>query len=139
MGNGSGLRHEVDNGEQKVKILICDDDKSLIYCLETKLGIARGFDIFSTYEGDEAFDKYCKNQPYDYVLTDYLFTPGQKVKNGLELVKAIWEIDPMQRIIMQTSEHGLRPPCPVIYKPYSIERLLRILKKTDKPLQRLLF
>jgi ActR/RegA family two-component response regulator len=118
---------------------ICDDDESLIYWLETKLMVVRGFNTCSTFEGDEAFAAYCRNRPFDYVLTDYLFTPGQRIKNGLDLVKAIWEIDPTQRIIMQTSEQGFRPPCHVIYKPYPLQRLLRHLKKPEKSTQGLLF
>lgn len=115
-----------------MKILICDDDDVMIRWLEGKL-LPRGFDVYSAFGGDEALFTFRKRRPFDYVLTDYRM-PGDHIRNGMELVAAIRKIDPLQPIIMHTSEEGLHAPCPVILKPYSLERLLRLLRKSVQPL-----
>ncbi len=115
-----------------MKILICDDDDVMIRWLEAKLA-ARGFDVYSAFGGDEALRIYRRNLPFDYVVTDYRM-PGSKIKNGIELVVAIKKIDPTQPIFLQASEEGLQAPCPVIVKPYRLERLLKLFRKPVQPL-----
>ncbi len=72
-------------------------------------------------------------RPFDYVVTDYRM-PGDKIRNGIELVAAIKQIERTQPIFLQTSEEGLQAPCPVILKPYRFERLLRLFRKPVQPL-----
>jgi hypothetical protein len=68
------------------------------------------------------------------VLSDYLFIPSKKVKDGLELVREIRAINPGQRMAIHTSERNLQAPVPVLHKPYQIEKLLHLLRKPIKPL-----
>lgn len=115
-----------------MKILICDDDDVMIRWLEAKL-VPKGFEVFTAFGGDEALFSFRKRRPFDYVLTDFRM-PGNRIRNGMELVAAIRQIDPLQPIIMHTSEEGLQAPCPVLLKPYAVEKLLRLFRKSLQPL-----
>ncbi len=115
-----------------MKILVCDDDDGMLCWLKSSL-VTRGFDVYLALGGDEALRIYRQNLPFDYVLTD-LRMPGNRIKDGMELVAAIRQLDPLQSIIMHTNEEGLEAPCPVILKPYSLEKLLRLLRKPVQPL-----
>jgi CheY-like chemotaxis protein len=115
-----------------MKILICDDDDVMIRWLEAKL-LPRGFEVYTAFAGDEGLFSYRKRRPFDYVLTDFRM-PGNQIRNGMELIAAIRQLDPLQPIIMHTSEEGLQAPCPVLLKPYGLERLLRLLRKPVQPL-----
>jgi CheY-like chemotaxis protein len=115
-----------------MRILICDDDDLIIRWLEAKL-VARGFEVYSAFGGDEALFSFQKRRPFDYVLTDYRM-PGNRIRNGIELVDAIRQLDPLQPIIMHTSEEGIQAGCPVILKPYRFEKLLKLFRKPVQPL-----
>ncbi len=115
-----------------MRILVCDDDDGLLCWLQSRLA-ARGFDVYVAFGGDEALLTYRRNLPFDYVVTDYRM-PGNRIRNGIELVAAIKQIDPTQPIFLQTSEEGLQAPCPVLLKPYRFEKLLRLFRKPVQPL-----
>ena len=85
-------------------------------------------------QGDEAFSQYEHNGPWDFVLSDVYFYRGERIRNGMDLVRAIAAINPGQRVAIHTSEKGFRAPVPVLTKPYPIGRLLRLLRR---PLQSL--
>jgi DNA-binding NtrC family response regulator len=76
------------------------------------------------------------------VLSDYHFMPGAKIKDGVQLVTAIHEINPLQRMAMMTAEpkeaRGKLPNAlrdlQVLRKPFNLEQLLRLLQKPVLPL-----
>ena len=117
----------------KLRILIVDDDDVLRRWLRTELE-PRGIEVWEESQGDEAFSSYENNGPWDFVLSDLYFFRGERIKNGLDLVRAIAEINPGQPMAIQTSEKGFRSSVPVLTKPYAIGRLLRLLRQ---PLQSL--
>jgi ActR/RegA family two-component response regulator len=120
-----------------MKILIVDDDDVLLSWLTQKLE-PLGWEIEQCQDGDSGLRLYKTAGPFEYVLTDYRFFPGQTIKNGLYLIGAIRKIDPKQRMIVQTSEENLIVPNGVklLHKPYLFQQLLRLLRL---PVQTLLF
>lgn len=49
------------------------------------------------------------------VLTELWISPGQKLRTGPELVKAILAADPSQRMVVHTADKGLLvSPVPVL-------------------------
>jgi CheY-like chemotaxis protein len=120
-----------------VRILLVDDDDVLVDWIVRKLE-PQGYIIQQCQDGDYGLHLYKTEGPFDYVLTDYLFLPGQTIKNGLYLVKAIRKIDPTQPIIMQTSEENLAVPHGVklLNKPYLLNKLIRLMGRL--PVQPLL-
>lgn len=76
------------------------------------------------------------------MLSDYHFMPGAKIKDGVQLVTAIHEINPLQRMAMMTAEpkeaRGKLPNAlrdlQVLRKPFNLEQLLRLLQKPVLPL-----
>jgi CheY-like chemotaxis protein len=115
------------------RILIVDDDDVLRRWLRAQLQ-PRGFEVWEESQGDDAFSTYEHNLPWEFVLSDLYFFPGQKIKNGLDLVREIGRMNPGQRIAIHTSETGFQAPVPVLIKPYPIGRLLRLFRE---PLQKL--
>lgn len=91
-----------------MRILICDDDDVIIRWLEAKL-VQRGFTVHSVFTCDEALFGYRRRRPFDCVLTDFRM-PGIQIKNGIELIHAIRQIDPLQPIILHTVRQGFRYP-----------------------------
>jgi hypothetical protein len=55
------------------------------------------------------------------------FYPGEKIRNGLDLMREILLINPQQRSVIHTSERKLNAPCFVLQKPYPISALLKLL------------
>ncbi len=124
---------EIPAAPAPFKLLVCDDDCDLIHWLERQL-TPRGIDLSSAFNGDEAISIYRRGRPFDLVLTDFQFGSGRQIKNGLELLAAIRDIDARQPLVLQTSDPNLRAPCPILRKPYSVPRLLRFLRKPVQPL-----
>ena len=120
-----------------MRILLVDDDDVLVDWIVRKLE-PQGYIIEQCQDGDYGLHLYKTEGLFDYVLTDYLFLPGQTIKNGLYLVKAIRKIDPTQPIIMQTSEENLAVPHGVklLHKPYLLNKLIRLMGRL--PVQPLL-
>lgn len=117
----------------KLRILIVDDDDVLRRWLRAQLE-PRGVEVWEESQGDEAFSQYENNGPWDFVLSDVYFYRGERIRNGMDLVRAIAAINPGQRIAIHTNEKGFRAPVPVLTKPYPIGQLLRLLRR---PLQSL--
>jgi ActR/RegA family two-component response regulator len=88
---------------RKLRILIVDDDDCLRRWLRVQLE-ARGFWVHEESQGDEALETYLRKGPWDFVLSDLYFFRGEKIRNGLELVKAIAAACPEQRMAIHTSE-----------------------------------
>jgi CheY-like chemotaxis protein len=117
----------------KRRILIVDDDDVLRRWLRNQLE-PRGFEVWEESQGDEALSAYERNGPWFFVLSDLYFYRGEKIKNGLGLVRAITVITPAQRMAIHTSDRDFQASVPVLIKPYPIARLLRLLRE---PLQSL--
>jgi len=124
-----------------MKILIVDDEDTLLSFLAEELG-ARGFEVLQTHFGDGGLDLYQKDGPFASVLSDYRFVPGAKIKDGVQLVTAIHESNPHQRMAMMTADpKEVREKLPkalwhlpVLVKPFKVEQLLRVLREPVLPL-----
>ena len=124
-----------------MRILIADHDDDLLSFLSEELE-ARGLEVLATHTGDAGLYLYQKHGPWELVLTDYRFIPGVKIKDGVQLVTAIHEINPHQRMAMMTAdpkEAGEKLPralwhLPVLPKPFRVEQLLRLLRQPVLPL-----
>lgn len=124
-----------------MKILIVDDDDALRDFLAKELE-ARGFEVLQTHFGDGGLDLYQNDGPFAFVLSDYRFVPGAKIKDGVQLVTAIHEINPRQRMAIMTgvpNEAREKLPkalwlLPVLLKPFKVEQLLRVLREPVLPL-----
>lgn len=112
----------------KLRILLVDDDDVLRRWLKLQLE-PRGYEVWEESQGDEALATYERMGPWFFVLSDFYFYRGEKIKNGLELVHAISGITPGQRMAIHTSERDFQAPVPVLRKPYPIGRLLRLLRE----------
>ena len=124
-----------------MKILLVEDDAALLWFLAKELE-ARGYEVLQTDTGDGGLYLYKKDGPFEFVLSDYSFIPGTKIKDGVQLVTAIHEINPLQRMAMMTSDpmeargkvpHALRY-LPIMRKPFNIEQVLRLLRQPVLPL-----
>jgi DNA-binding NtrC family response regulator len=124
-----------------MKILLADDDDALLSFLAKELE-ARGYEVLQTHTGDGGLYLYKKNGSCEFVLTDYRFIPGTKIKDGVQLVTAIHEMNPLQRMGMMTAEpkelRGNLPKAlrnlPVLRKPFRFEQVLRLLQQPVLPL-----
>ena len=118
-----------------MKILIVDDDEVVLQWVRKQLE-ARGYDVEDAFSGEEGLRSYLSQGPttWDFVLSDYLFVPSKRIRNGLQLIREIQAINPEQRMAIHTSEKNLQAPVPVLHKPYQIGRLLRLLREPVKSL-----
>ena|SRR6266496_278232 len=124
-----------------MKILIVDDEDALRGFLAKELK-ARGYEVLQTHSGDEGLDIYKKNGPFAFVLSDYRFVSGTKIKDGVQLVTTIHEMNPSQRMAIMTAEPTeARAKLPralfhlrVLMKPFKVEQLVRLLREPVLPL-----
>jgi DNA-binding NtrC family response regulator len=124
-----------------MKILIVDDDDALLSFLAKELE-SRGYEVFQTHFGDSGLSLYKKDAPWEFILTDYRFIPGAKIKDGVQLVAAIHGISPLQRMAIMTTEPKevkRKPPdalrrLPLLRKPFKLEEVLRLLRQPVLPL-----
>ena len=122
-----------------MKIVVVDDDEVVLQWVRQHLE-ARDYEVEDALSGEQGLHHYVSQGPtgWDFVLSDYLFIPSKKVKDGLQLVREIRAINPQQRMAIHTSEKGLRAPVPVLHKPYQIGELLRLLREPMTSLMPLL-
>ncbi|MGB7900801.1 MAG: hypothetical protein WCC71_20855 [Candidatus Sulfotelmatobacter sp.] len=122
-------------------LIVGGDDDALVSSLTEELE-SRGFDVLLTHFGDGGLDLYKKHGPWEFVLTDYRFIPGVKIKDCIQLVTAIHLINPFQQMAIMTDDsrecreklpQALRY-LPVLRKPFRIEQLLRLLRQPVLPL-----
>lgn len=118
----------------KLRILIVDDDDVLRRWLRTQLE-PRGFEVWEESQGDEALVRYRRSSPWDFVLSDLYFYPGDEIRNGLDLMREILLINPQQRSVIHTSERKITAPCVVLQKPYPISALLKLLRIPVSPMK----
>jgi CheY-like chemotaxis protein len=117
-----------------LRILIIDDDDVLRRWLRTQLQ-ARGCEVWEESQGDEALARYRRSGPWDFVLSDLYFYPGEEIRNGLDLMREILLINPQQRSVIHTYERKVTAPCFVLQKPYTIRALLKLLRIPVSPLK----
>ena len=86
-----------------MKILIVDDDDALVALLAKELE-ARGCEILQTHFGDGGLKLYNKYGPWAFVLSDFRFVPGTKIKDGVQLVTAIHWNNPHQQMALMTAD-----------------------------------
>ena len=86
-----------------MKILLADDDDFLWSHLAKELE-ARDCDVHQSSSGDEAFYLWQHDGPWELVLSDYKFLPGQTIKDGVQLVTAIHGINQFQQMAIMTSD-----------------------------------
>jgi CheY-like chemotaxis protein len=110
----------------QLRILIIDDDDVLRRWLRTQLE-SRGFEVWEESQGDEALARYRRSGPWDFVLSDLYFYPGDEIRDGLDLMREILLINPQQRSVIHTSERKITAPCVILQKPYPISALLKLL------------
>ncbi|MGA2923850.1 MAG: response regulator [Candidatus Sulfotelmatobacter sp.] len=124
-----------------MKILIVDDDDALVAFLAKELE-ARGYEILQTHFGDGGLKLYNKYGPWEFVLSDFRFVPGTKIKDGVQLVTAIHGINPHQQMALMTADpkgatenlpQALRH-LPVLRKHFRLEQLVRLLRQPVLPL-----
>src|SRR5579864_5945661 len=116
-----------------MRLLLCEDDPDQLRWLEKSFLSIDGYDTYSAYNADEAWEVYQMVQP-DVVVTDYQ-CGGKKLRNGVELIQAIRRVNPHQHCILQTNERGiLIPGVPQLHKPYGLQQLLRALRLPVQPL-----
>jgi DNA-binding response OmpR family regulator len=124
-----------------MKILIVGGDDALVSPLAEELQ-SRDFEVLSTHFGDGGLSLFRKDGPWEFVLADYRFIPGVKVKDCMQLVTAIHEINQLQQMAIMTAEanevrrnlpEALRH-LPVLRKPFRLEQLLRLLRPPVLPL-----
>ena len=112
-----------------MRILICEDDPLQQDWLTCRLS-DEGHCVQMTEQGDRALTAWQSGRPWDFVITDYLFIPDAKIKNGLDLVREIRLVDRDQLLILQTGESDLvlPPYVTLLRKPYTFQRLVRAMK-----------
>ncbi len=118
--------------EGKDKILIVDDDRSLLKSLSLILEKS-GYEIEISTTGQEAIKK-AKENWFNLVLLDIRLPD----KNGLELIKLLNEISQATEVIIITANANIefairalnRGATAYILKPLKIDHLLETIKKT---------
>ncbi len=113
------------------KILIVDDEKNIQVSLATVLE-DEGFQVYFAKDGQEGIEKFQNIRP-DAIFLD-IWLPGI---DGLEVIKRILEIDPLQIIIM-ISGHGSVSAAvsalkagayDFLEKPLSLDKVMFVLKR----------
>jgi DNA-binding response OmpR family regulator len=124
-----------------MKILIVGGDDTLVSSLAKELE-SRDFEVLPTHFGDGGLSLFKKDGPFGFVLADYRFIPGVKIKDCMQLITAIHLINRFQKMAIMTAEanevrrnlpQALRH-LPVFRKPFRIEQLLRLLRQPVLPL-----
>jgi CheY-like chemotaxis protein len=120
----------------KIRILLVDDDASLLQMLEDGIGMfCTDCQVTSTTDSLSALEKL-RLQPFDLVLTDYDM-PGM---NGLELAQTVRQALPNTRVVLMsaygdgaTFKHRIRAMELEHYlpKPFSLKQVREIIEETS--------
>jgi hypothetical protein len=125
-----------------MKILIVGGGDAFLSYLAEDLGRCP-HEILHTYFGDGGLELYTRYGPWEFVLTDFRVVPGVKIIDGVELMVAIHQINPLQQMAIMTSDpretrdklpQALRY-LPVLRRPLRMEQMLRLLRQPVLPLQ----
>ena len=99
-----------------MRILLVEDEAAVQSYVVTILEKA-GHMVVTETNGNRAFRRYCKEGPFDLVLTDI----EHKGMNGVELMHTIHKKDQKQNVRIITG-------WPVLQKPFSQKQLLDFIK-----------
>src|SRR5580693_1902230 len=86
-----------------MRILIVAADDAVLSVLAEELK-RLGYEVITTHFGDEGLSLFKKNRPFAIVLSDYRFLPGVEIEDGVQLLTAIGEINPLQQMAIMTAE-----------------------------------
>lgn len=116
-----------------MRMLVVDDDAE-VQRLRDELE-PRGVQIVGTPNADDALRLWEKEGPWSLVLTGYHIKMGKRIEDAKQLMKAIRDASPSQRMALHTNDMGLlATPVPVMRRPCRIDHLLRILRQPVLPL-----
>jgi len=120
------------SGRGKETVLFADDEE-LIRDLGRQVMEMHGYTVLLAEDGMRAIELFRSNrEAIDLVVLD--LTMPQR--SGMEVLRAIWEIDPGARVILSS---GISPPEPVpgtifLPKPYRAETLAKVVRSAlDAP------
>lgn len=116
-----------------MKILLVDDDECQLKWCSDQLE-KRGYSVETALSGEQGLHIYQNAGPWEFVLSDYLFIPSERIRNGLDFAREIRAINPQQPMAIHTSAEHLQASVPVLLKPYPIGKLLRLLRQPIKSL-----
>ncbi len=111
-----------------MRILLVDDDECQLRWCSDQLE-KRGYSVDTALSGEQGLHIYQTDGPWEFVLSDYLFLPSERIRNGLDFAREILAINPKQRMAIHTSAENLQAPVPVLHKPYPIQKLFRLLRE----------
>jgi CheY-like chemotaxis protein len=119
-----------------MRILVVDDAAE-VQKIREQLAPKR-IEVCGTADTDDAFRIWQSERLWDMVLAEYQI-PGRKIGHTMELMKAIHAANPLQRIVIHTSDERLQAGSfLVLHKPYPIDRLVRALRLPVLPLSTLI-
>ena len=129
--SSASLGHQDRTAEAGTKVLVCDDDASLLQALTISLS-ARGYDVITARSGEEGLDLAAHRHP-DVILLD-LGLPGI---DGVEVVRGIrgWSSVP---IVVLSARHQSVSKVEAldagaddyVTKPFGMDELLARLRAT---------
>lgn len=126
------------------RVLIVDDDPDVRESLSRWFKL-RGYTVYAHADGHGAFEQYRESYPFVFVLSDFLFIPGQQksscgsvIHNGAELVREIRKLIPKQRMAIISGEPNVArdsldssvKDVPVLKKPFRMNALEDLLENS---------
>ena len=129
-----------DNPEQRMKILVVDDDEGIRRTAGRMLS-QMGYEAEFAGDGDEAIELYKQTKDlgaaFDAVIMDLSMPNGM---GGREAIRELLSIDPRVKAVVSSgdsrdpaivnpSEYGF---CHALPKPYTMDELSNILDKVNK-------
>jgi len=113
------------------KILIVDDEKSIVFALEESL-LDEGYDVETAFSAEEGLELFAES-PTDIVLSD-LKMPGM---SGIELLGKVKDISPNTQVVIITAYGNFETAVEAvrlgafdyIQKPFQIDNVKNIIKK----------
>lgn len=124
--------------DEKLRILIADDEQSVLQTTSMLL-THLGHDVAGVPDGRQAIDLYRQSKesgsPFDIVILDLISPSGP---DGVHILEELLRIDPAVRAVLSSGysndphiinykDYGFKG---VLLKPYRIEDLKEVLKKT---------
>ena len=116
----------------ETKILIVDQDKSVLTILEKHLAVENGYNIDVETDPFKALEM-AKINNYSIILSDYELG----TINGIDFIKLVLDYRPTTRVVMMTKEHKLSKMIEAIasgacdYIPRPIENISKVKSIVD--------
>ena len=121
------------------RVLVVDDEPDVLGAVARYLE-SEGYEVHVERDGHGAFETYRECFPFDFVLSDFSFIPGQQksscgcvIRNGADLVREIRKLVPGQRMAI----HSGNPKAAQDALDASVKDV-PVLKKSFQELQKLL-